>query len=308
MRRTSPRNSTTVRDIARLCAARIGFLLGGRVAPAWAVKRAGRLFSTPLSPRRRASVAGGDAEVREATLEVDGTRLHTYAWGDPATQPYILFAHGWSSDGGRIASWVPALRAAGYAVVSFDQAAHGRSDGERTTLPDFACHLMAVARRHGPAAAVVGHSLGATATALALARGLRARRAILISPLADPMVAVERFSRGVWLPGHLGRRMFAEFERAMRFEADELRAHANAPAIGCPALILHDLDDREVPWGEGECYARYWPAARLLSTRGLGHHRIVDDAGTIGAALRFLHGECVGERVVSSPNLRYGFA
>ena len=58
----------------------------------------------------------------------------------------------------------------------------------------------------------------------------------------------------------------------------------------------------------GECYARAWHGSRLLSTVGLGHNRIVDDAGVIEAGLRFLRGEAVGERVVSSPNLPYGIA
>ena len=52
---------------------------------------------------------------------------------------------------------------------------------------------------------------------------------------------------------------------------------------------------------------RLWPGARLLSTTGLGHHRIAGDATVIDAALRFLRGEAVGERVVSSPNLTFGF-
>ena len=76
--------------------------------------------------------------------------IHVYVWGDPQTQPYVLFAHGWSSHGTRIAPWVPPLRAAGYAVVAFDQAAHGRSGGTHTTLPDFTCHLLAVGTHFGP--------------------------------------------------------------------------------------------------------------------------------------------------------------
>ena len=72
--------------------------------------------------------------------------------------------------------------------------------------------------------------------------------------------------------------------------------------------MVHDLEDREVPWHEGERYARFWPDARLVNTRGLGHNRIVDDAGVITTALAFLRGEPVGERVVSSPNLPYGLA
>jgi pimeloyl-ACP methyl ester carboxylesterase len=107
---------------------------------------------------------------------------------------------------------------------------------------------------------------------------------------------------------HLSRRMFALFERTMRFAVEDLQAHNFAPRIARPALIVHDVEDREVPWSEGERYARFWSDSRLLSTRGLGHNRIVDDAGVIAAAIRFLHGETVGDRVVSSPNLPYGFA
>ena len=287
---------------------RLEFLLGGPFAPEAIARKAAVLFTTPFGSSRTRALAAPTLGADEAELDVDGTGIHVYAWGDPHAQPYVLFAHGWSSHGTRIAPWVAPLRQAGYAVVAFDQAAHGRSTGTHTTLPDFTCHLMAVAHHFGPAAAVIGHSLGGAATALALARGLVAERAVLIAPAADPLAAVERFSRFVWLAGYLGRRMFARFEQAMRFDASELQAHNNAPLIGRPALIVHDLEDREVPWSEGERYARFWRDSRLLSTQGLGHNRIADDAGVIAAALRFLQGETVGERVVSSPNLPYGFA
>src|SRR3546814_16014929 len=67
-----------------------------------------------------------------------GLHIHTYVWGDPQGQPYVLFAHGWSSHCTRFLPWVEHLRGNGYAVVAFDQPAHGRSDGRRSTLPEFA--------------------------------------------------------------------------------------------------------------------------------------------------------------------------
>jgi pimeloyl-ACP methyl ester carboxylesterase len=303
----SPSISTIVRNFASLYSVRFGFLIGGWLAPEAAVRRAAALFTQPFASSRARALAAPTYGAAELDLSVDGTPIHAYVWGDPKQQPYVLFAHGWSSHGTRIGPWVKPLRDAGYAVVAFDQAGHGRSGGTHTTLPDFTCHLLAVGHHFGPAAAVIGHSLGGAATALALARGLEAQRAVLIAPAADPLAAVERFSRFVWLAGDLGRRMFARFEQAMRFDASELQAHNNAPRIGRPALIVHDVEDREVPWSEGERYARFWPESRLLSTRGLGHNRVADDADVINAALRFLQGEPVGERVVSSPNLPYGF-
>jgi pimeloyl-ACP methyl ester carboxylesterase len=175
-------------------------------------------------------------------------------------------------------------------------------------LPGFTDVLMEIGRRHGPAAAIIGHSLGAAAVTAALARGLAAERAILIAPSADPVAAAFRFAHLVGLPSKLCRRMIEGFERRIGIGFVEFQAHRNAPRIARPALIVHDLDDREVPWAEGERYARFWADSRLLSTQGLGHNRIADDAGVIAAALRFLRGEPVGERVVSSSNLPFGFA
>ena len=307
MARTSPKISTIVRQ-ARLATLRLGFRLGSLLAPMATIRRAGTLFSTPLADARLRAARAGRGEAVESDLDVGGRRIHTYAWGDPQAQPYVLFAHGWSSHGTRFLPWVSRLRADGYAVVAFDQAAHGRSSGERSTLPEFTETLLAVGQRFGPAAAVVGHSLGGAATAVALTRGLQAQRVVLIAPAADPVAAALRFARLVGLPERLCRRMIAAFEAAIGLPFARFQAHLNAPRIAQPALIVHDLEDREIPWSEGERYARFWSGARLLSTRGLGHNRIADDAGVIAAALRFLHGAAVGERVVSSPNLPYGIA
>ena len=300
--------STTVRKTATLLALRLRVRVGAWLRPRATLEWAGRLFCTPY-PGSRARAHGAPSDgARLQPLDVDGLRIATYAWGDPSREPYVLFAHGWSSHGTRFLPWVGALREAGYAAVAFDQAAHGRSDGERTHLPGFARHLLAVQRHFGPAALVVGHSLGGAAAAVALANGLQAARAVLIAPAADPLDAVDRFARTVGLARHMARRMFALFERRMRFAVRDLQAQHVAPRIAQPGLIVHDLEDREVPWSEGERYARYWPRARLLSTRGLGHNRIVDDAGTLAAVLRFLRGEAVGERVVSTLELPYGLA
>ncbi|GAA0708301.1 alpha/beta fold hydrolase [Dokdonella soli] len=287
---------------------RTGFAIGSWLRPRATLRHAYRLFCTPLATTRQRARAADPAGAAVAYATVAGEQIATYVWGDPATQPHVLLAHGWSSHALRFLPWIAPLREAGYAVVGFDQVGHGRSSGRRTTLPGFAETLRAVARPFGTAAAVIGHSLGGAATLLALADGLQAQRAILIAPAADPIAAAQRFSRFVGLADYLSGRLFDEYEARHPTRVASLQAHLKAPTIGRPALIVHDLADREVPWQEGERYARHWPDARLLTTTGLGHHRIVDDADVINTALRFLRGETVGERVVSSPNLPYGFA
>ena len=300
--------STTVRSSLQLTTMRLAFRVFGALNPGTTLRAAGRLFSTPFRSSRVRALAAPIGDARVGSIEIAGRTIATYTWGNPERRPYVLFAHGWSSHGTRFLPWVPALRAAGYAVVAFDQPAHGRSTGEHTTLPDFADTLLAVGHCFGPAALLVGHSLGGAAASVALARGLQAQRVMLIAPAADPEAATERFANTIALPQRLFRALIDSFERHVGVAFDDLQAHRNAPRIARPALIVHDLEDREVPWAEGERYARYWPDSHLVTTRGLGHNRIAGDDATIAAALRFLHGETVGERVVSSPNLPYGFA
>ncbi len=245
---------------------------------------------------------------RLSTIDVDGTPLVHYVWGDPQIQPYVLLAHGWSDYALRFLPWVGALRAQGYAVVGFDQASHGRSGRGRGYLVDFARRVAAAIARFGPASAVVAHSFGGAATALALSEGTSVGRVVLIAPPADLIAATNRFARQIHLPRQALRRMRRLIEAELDTQLDSFHIHRHVTALNVPALIVHDVGDREVPWCEGERYARYWQHARLLSTNGLGHRRIVNDPSTIEAALRFLRGEEVGERVVSTRDLPFGIA
>src|SRR5262249_27004143 len=114
---------------------RFGFALGSRFAPQRTVDRAARLFATPFaSSRSRARAVNIDGEMRRSEITVAKQTIATYVWGDPAIQPYALLVHGWSSFALRFLPWVAQLRAAGLAVVTFDQPGHGYSTGKMCTL------------------------------------------------------------------------------------------------------------------------------------------------------------------------------
>ena len=53
----------------------------------------------------------------------------------------------------------------------------------------------AVARWHGPPAAVVAHSMGGASALLALAAGVRTDRVVLLAPAADLRAAGGRFGQ-----------------------------------------------------------------------------------------------------------------
>jgi len=304
----SSQKSTIVRRGPPPSLVRTAFSLGSWLAPRKTVERAVDVFCTPSADARRRAAIADEAGAVSFALDTGNHALQVYRWGDPSLQPYVLVAHGWSDFALRFLPLVEALRAAGFAVVTFDQPGHGRSSGETATLPEFAQCIGAVAGHFGRAAAVIGHSMGGAAAAIALHEGLAADRAVLIAPPADLAAAADRFADFVGLAPHLRGRMHRALEARASVRLEDLQAHRNVREIDRPALIIHDLDDREVPWEEGERYARYWPSSRMLSTAGLGHNRILGDTGVIGAVLDFLRGEPVGKRVVSTPDLPFGFA
>jgi pimeloyl-ACP methyl ester carboxylesterase len=293
----------------KLATVRTGFALGGRLAPGRTADRAARLFATPFaSSRIRARAAAPDAAMRRETLAINGQAIATYVWGDPATQPYVLLVHGWSSFGLRFLPWVERLRALGYAVVSFDQPGHGLSSGQLCTLPEFADTVHEVGRHYGEAELAIAHSLGGAAVVLAQGEDWRARRLALIAPAADMHAAATRYFRFVRLGEHLRRPFYDWLANRTGRTVDDLQMHRHVRALGQPGLIVHDLEDHDVPWEEGERYARHWPGARLLTTQGLGHHRVLDAPEVIEAVLAFARGGIVGERVVASANLPFGIA
>jgi pimeloyl-ACP methyl ester carboxylesterase len=283
---------------------RTAFVLGGRLAPRRTSNLAARLFATPFaSSRSRARAAQGDDDMQRGELQVQGERIATYVWGDPSTQPYALLAHGWSSYGLRFLPWVAKLRALGFAVVTFDQSGHGHSSGTLCTLPEFAATIRAIGEHYGDAALAIGHSLGGAAVTLAQGEAWRARKLILVAPAADMAAATSRFFRLMHLGEHLRDAFYAWLLRRTGVSVEQLQVHHHLPALGQPALIVHDLDDDDVPWGEGERYAHHWPGARLLTTQGLGHRRVLDAPEVIEASLAFVRGEDVGTRVIGSRNL-----
>ena len=46
-----------------------------------------------------------------------------------------------------------------------------------------------------------------------------------------------------------------------------------------------------MPWSDGAAIAGAWPGARLVTTTGLGHRRILRDERVVSQAVAFVKGE-----------------
>jgi pimeloyl-ACP methyl ester carboxylesterase len=284
-----PRISTNVRFAA-------SSLLFPELAGAWAE----RLFLTPPRRREAGATALDLIDARSSILEHKGRAIATWRWGS-REGPAVLLVHGWGGYAAQMRGFVFPLLSAGFRVITYDQPAHGVSEGRLTGVPDFADVLAEVAWHHGEVKAVIGHSLGATAAALALARGLRLERVVAVSPPADLVGYSRRFARWHWIPEPVRDAMQAAIEERYGVRWSELELSRLAPRLGAAALVIHDRDDRIVPWTQGASFARHWRGARLHSTDGLGHGRILQDESVVQAAADFIAGRsAVAQPAVTS--------
>jgi len=276
---------------------RAGFELQGRVAPAAAARRAERLFFTPPPARRRPSRAV-PAPSRRLTLDAAGQRLAVSAWGDG---PAVVLLHGWGGESSQLAAFVTPLVERGFSAVALDAPGHGASSGRLSSLPEFAAALAATASALGPLHGVVAHSLGAAATAFALQRGTPVGRAVFVGPPRDPLDWTRAFAGRLGLSADVLGRLQASSERRLGFRWEELNVPAAARELEAPLLVFHDQRDREVAWSDGHAVATAWPGARLQTTRGLGHQRILRDPEVVRHAVAFVAGDAEPPRPAAWP-------
>ncbi len=291
------RNSTIVRSArrARLAALRASFGVLENVAPALSGRWAAKLwFTIPPQSRRPQPTPTTAGEPFE--LEVLGGRVTGRVWGDP-DGPVAYLVHGWGGTGSQLGLLVDPLVAGGVRVVAYDALSHGSSgpgpSGPRgSTAIEFAEALGAVAARFGQPAAVVAHSLGGMATGWAMQHhGLRPERLVLIAPMVRVQPYLRPFVRALGGGSRTQRAMVSTFEarigvRVGEFDLAHLAALDDLP----PMLVLHDEDDPDTRWSDAHELVEAWPEATLVSTKGLGHNRIVRDPGVVAEVAEFVAG------------------
>jgi pimeloyl-ACP methyl ester carboxylesterase len=261
-------------------------LLFPELAGAWAE----RMFLTPPRAREAASTAVDLIDARSSFLEHKGRHIAMWRWG-ARDAPAVLLAHGWGGNAAQMRAFVFPLLRSGYRVIAYDQPAHGVSEGRLTGLPDFAEVLAEVAWHHGKVEAVIAHSLGAAGAALALAWGkLDFGKIVLVSPPSDLVGYSRRFARWYWIPEPVRKAMQNAIEERYGVRWEDIEVPRVAPRLAARALVIHDRGDRMTPWKHGATVARHWPGARLLTTQGLGHRRILGDESVTRAAADFIAG------------------
>jgi pimeloyl-ACP methyl ester carboxylesterase len=257
------------------------------LAPRLAERRAADWFLRPARPKPSRSPLWPERSVHGFTVHSWPYRLAAWDWGDG---PTVMLVHGWGGNAAQLARFVEPLRAAGFYVIAFDQPAHGSSTGDRASVIDLAEAVAAVGRKVGPVHGVIAHSLGASATAIAMSRGLEVDRAVFIAPPVEGARYAQRFARSLGLSDERARGTVEQVRRRVGSDFAALDLRRLAPRMNAPLLILHDPGDVEVPFEDAEAIAAAWPGARLRSLDGMGHRGPLRSNPVVAEAVQWLRG------------------
>jgi pimeloyl-ACP methyl ester carboxylesterase len=245
-------------------------------------------FSTPERIPMGAAEKAALAHAAEPPLRHEGVKLARWTLG---RGPRVVLVHGWNSRGSHLLGFATPLVEAGFAVTLFDLPGHGDSGGHASSVVHAGRALRSVLTAIGDVHAVVGHSMGSAAALLAFAHGLQVQRSVhLAGPSSlTPMVKNQAAAHGLgpeeaaafagWVEGFIGTRLaYVDLDRLQH-------------GLRHPGLIVHDPEDRTVPFAASQALHKAWPGSHLEPAAGLGHRRLVTDGDVITRSVAFIAGE-----------------
>jgi hypothetical protein len=281
----------------------IGAMVRGidRLSPRLGARVAARIFLTPRRTRVPERESAWLKLARPETFAAGRFRLAGHRWSESG-EP-VLLVHGWEGRGSQLGGLALALAGVGLQPITVDLPAHGSTTGTKSNLLEVAEAVSAMVRHLGGVAGIVAHSFGAAGTTVAMRDDLNVGRLVYLAPSEDFDHYPRIFGQWLGLPHHLSERMKRSVEGRLGASMADLRGRLLAPRMVAPLLVVHDEDDADVPWQDGKTYSEAWPDSRLLTTRGLGHRRILREADVLASVAGFFQETSPAVSITSSSSI-----
>lgn len=218
----------------------------------------------------------------------------------------VVFVHGWSSDGGRMAGLAAPVVGRGLSALLVDLPGHGRTGPVATyngkLMVDDILRVRDWMEAHEalapPPAAILGSSFGGLGAYVSAARDPRWDALVTLAAPLGPMQATRLHFDSMGLPGALLTRLLrGSFVRLVGIDPDEFDGPRNLARLRVPALIVHGEEDEIVPVSHGEGLAASVPdgLGTLLRVPGANHSALLVDAA-VGARIADFLTEHLEER------------
>ena len=258
------------------------------ISPKLSVLLSAKLFTTPIkykTPKRELEM---EKKSIQKLIEIPSInkKIMIYEYGK--SDKKILLSHGWSGRGTQLFKIAEELLKAGYSTVSFDAPAHGKSPGRTTIMSEFIETILEVENQFGPFEAAVGHSLGGMSLLNATKKGLDINHLVIIGSGDIIQDILNDFVSKLKLKPNTSTKLRLHFEKKYNVNMNDYSAYKSALEVDIPVLVIHDIEDIEVPAAAGIHIHKHLKNGELLITNGLGHRKILGNSQVIAKIIGFL--------------------
>lgn len=234
-------------------------------------------------------------------IEINGKTVQGWKWGEG---PGILFVHGWNGRGVQFNRFFAPLEKAGYSVITFDAPAHGESSGNTSSYFEWTDTIRAILKSpHFDLRGIIGHSLGGSAVINALSKEQISLPTALFAPVFKLEEILFSTFDSYGIPEFVYRKAIAEYEHRFGYTMKNDNPIHLLPAVKNELLVVHDRQDRAIPFRDSKEIAKAWPKIILHETQGLGHRRILSDQKTVDTVVGYL---IDGIESSAIPKLKFG--
>ncbi len=261
------------------------------IAPFLASRLALRIFLTP--PRQPAPHWQRPyiTSAKQSTIEINQKKICLYEWGDGHS--IVLLAHGWGGRGTQLGAFIEPLVQAGFRVIAFDGPAQGDSTGKSSNMFEFAALINQIAKNNGSLYAILGHSFGAACALLALHQyNIAIQKLVLIGCPSSSIWITENFAEKLAISKNVIQKMreLIQMQYGNQWTWDKLLSLKFLfKNVREPALIIHDQNDKDVPFSHAIELNTVGQASKLFTTKNQGHRRILRNPEVIAEVVKFMN-------------------
>lgn len=246
-----------------------------------------KLFTTPMKhkvPKRELDM---DRNSKQQLIRIPSINKSIMVYEYGTSTKKALLVHGWSGRGTQLFKIADALLKEGYATVSFDAPAHGKSPGNSSIMLEFIASIFELEKQFGPFEMAIGHSLGGMAVLNAVKSGFHTDKIVVIGSGDIVQDIIDDFIKKLQLKPEISIKLRDHFENKYDEAMDNYSAFKAAEAIEKPILVVHDENDYEVPVKAGINIHQHVKNGNLILTQGLGHRKILGDPMVIQKLIDF---------------------
>lgn len=230
-------------------------------------------------------------QAESSQFSYQGDMIKAYRWG--IRGPKVLLCHGWRSKTADFRKMILALLDAGYVVEGFDLKAHGNSEGSHTALPEYRDILKSFISKNGPYDTVIGYSIGALASGIALSELGGKFQPKNYFVIAGPPFGRYFFKDIVNEVGcnesvyeamcHIVKEKYKQpidyFDlRLKQQDLKKIKTH-----------LIYCEDDQIIPFYRATELEECWPHASFVHAKGLGHYKIISNESIVGYIIKHAH-------------------